>query len=195
MRIARTVRFALVGLAALALATAVPASVKSTEVPVTKQVGKTVVVYKDARLDIVVSYRFAKQNPGGNWLLLDTFMTANRDPVAIKRAEVTLLTPDGTIIPLASQELFGSSYPGMAAAVARANAMREPLGYLPPQRVRRLSFFTEPGRGLAFPEVWLDQWHNTLGRLYFQIPGGVQPGTYQLRFTLKDEQAAVSFEL
>jgi hypothetical protein len=191
----RIIRSMLPGLAMLALAVPLRASVTSAPAPVTKQVGKTVVLYQDAKLDIVVSYRFAAQNPKGDWLFLDTFMTANQDPLAIKRAEVTLLTPDGTVIPLATQELFGSSFPRMAAAVARANAMREPLGYLPPQRVRRLGFFTEPGKGLAFPEVWIDQWHNTLGRLYFQIPGGVRPGSYQLRVTLKDEQAVVPFAL
>jgi hypothetical protein len=99
------------------------------------------------------------------------------------------------VVALASQEEFGKDYPRLAGELVRATATREPMAYLIPHKYRRLDFFTEPGRGLAFPSVWLDEWHNTYGRLYFQLPGGVQKGSYALLITLPESQVTIPFTI
>ncbi len=181
-----------VALGLLTGSTAIARPSRTTEV---KQVGESATVYRGPDLNVELGYRFAKANPGAHWLILDVGMNAEQNDVAVSRGEIAVRTPAGEIVPLASQEAFGAAYPKLAATIQRANIAGQPLGYLTPQAPRRLEYFTEPGRGLAYPTVWLDDFHNTYGRLYFQIPDGVQPGAYQLLINLPDHQVVIPFTL
>jgi hypothetical protein len=160
-----------------------------------RQVGATAVVYRGPVVEIVLSYRFSKLNPQGNWLLLDTVMTATSAPVEVERSGIAVRTPSGEIVPLASQEEFAKAYRELGASIMRANATIEPMGYLPPQRPRPIRFFSEAGRRLVFPAQPLDEWHNEFGRLYFHLPGGVQHGAYELLIALKNGEVAIPFTL
>lgn len=165
------------------------------EAPELKQVGATAIVYKGPQVDVALSYRFAKLNPTGRWLLLDTAMTAAAKTIEVPRTAIALRTPDGAVVPLATQQEFGNDYPQLAAMIARANTTREPLNYFIPQRYHRIGYFAERGRGLAFPSVWLDQRHNAFGRLFFQLPNGIQKGTYELLINLPQGQVAIPFTI
>jgi len=185
-------------LAAIGLSLLCDAAVWAHTPPVpletTKQVGATAIVYKGPQVDIALSYRYAKNNPSGNWLMLDTAMTAST-PIEIARSAIAVRTPDGKVVPLASQPEFGKAYATLAASIMGANAFREPLGYLVPHRVRPMELFSEPGRRLAFDSVWLDEWHSTYGRLYFQLPGGITKGDYELLITLPDSRVTIPFTI
>jgi hypothetical protein len=159
-----------------------------------KQVGATAIVYKGPQIDAALSYRFAKLNPSGNWLLLDTAMTATAS-VELQRTAISVRTPDGEVVPLASPEAFNNGYHELNATIARANVAREPLGYLIPRRARRMGFFAERRLGLMFPSAWLDEWHISYGRLFFQLPDGVQRGNYELLINLKEGQVAIPFTI
>lgn len=159
-----------------------------------RQVGATAIVYKGPQVDVALSYRFARLNPSGNWLLLDTAMTANA-PIELPRTAISVRTPSGEIVPLASPEAFNNGYLDLNATIARANVAREPMGYLIPRRGRRLDFFPERRLGLMFPSAWLDEWHTTYGRLFFQIPDGVRKGNYELLFNFKEGQVAIPFTI
>ncbi len=163
--------------------------------PTLTQVGSTAIVYRGDQIDVALSYRYAKLNPEGRWLLLDTAMTAATDPIEVPRTAIWLRIPDGRVVPLATQEEFGRDYPQLAAMITRANVMREPLGYLTPQRPRLIRFFAERGRGLAWPSTWLDQWHNNFGRLFFRLPDGIQKGDYQLLIRLSKGEVAIPFTI
>ncbi|MBZ5589832.1 MAG: hypothetical protein LAO05_14855 [Acidobacteriia bacterium] len=187
----------LVGAITLSLLSDAAVWAHTTPIPLetTKQVGATAIVYKGPQLDLALSYRFAKQNPTGNWLMLDTVMTAAAAPLEVPRASISVRTPNGDVVPLATQQAFGKAYAGLAASIARANAFREPMGYLLPQRPRRMDYFSEPARRLAFPSIWLDEWHNTYGRLYFELPGGVQKGDYELLISLPESHVTIPFAI
>jgi hypothetical protein len=187
-RLARVVTGATFG-----LLLAAAASAHTTQVPELRQVGRTAIVYRGPEVDVALSYRFARANPGAKWLFLDVEMTSAGDPIEIRRDAVAVRTPDGTIVPLASQGAFNAAYPQLAASVARANLTREPLGLLIPHRTDRLGFFTLPGGGLVFPSVWLDWERNLVGRLYFQVPGGVLPGSYTLLINLPEDTVEIPF--
>ncbi len=163
--------------------------------PELKQVGATVIVYKGPQVDVALSYRFAKLNPTGRWLLLDAGMTAAADTIEVPRTAIALRTPDGAVVPLATQEEFGKDYPQLAAMIARANTTREPLNYFIPHRYHRIGYFAERGHGLSFPSVWLDQRHNSFGRLFFQLPDGVRKGNYELLINLPKSQVAIPFTI
>jgi len=160
-----------------------------------KQVGETAVLYSGPQVDIAISYRSPKLNPGLNWLMLDAAMTAAKNPIEIPRTAVAVRTPDGQVVPLASYRAYSTDYDRLAPAILQDNAIREPLGYLPPQRFRRLDYFPVRGLGLAWDSVWLDVWHNNYGRLFFQLPGPIQKGTYELLIHLSESQVAIPFTL
>jgi hypothetical protein len=163
--------------------------------PQISKVAPAAVVYRGAQVDVALSYRFAEANPRGNWLLLDTVLTAATSPIEVPRSAFAVRTPTGEVIPLASEDAFSADYGQLAPTIARANLSREPMGYLIPQRFRPLRFFAQRGHGLVFPTVWLDQWHNAYGRLFFHLPYGVQSGTYELLINLPESKVVIPFTL
>lgn len=157
------------------------------------QVGATAIVYKGPQINVVVSDRFARYNPEGKWLLLDTAMTATSDPVEIPRGAIAVRTPDGTVVPLATQAEFEMHYPQLASMLMRARVAGEPLGYLIPARYRSLRLFAPRGIGIVWDSAWLDQFHNSYGRLYFNLPNGVQKGQYELLIHLPNDDVVIPF--
>jgi len=182
-----------VALAALGLLIGATAWARQDATAELKQVGETSIVYRGPELEMAMSYRFAKAYPGEPWLLLDVLMKAAGEPVEVKRGEVSVRIPDGRVIPLATQEEFATAYGALRPAIMRANVAAQPLDYLTPHRARRLEFFANPGQGLAFSTAWLnDQWED-VGRLYFDVPGGVQKGQYELRIQLLESLVTIPF--
>ena len=157
------------------------------------QAGASVVVYRGPQVDVVVSDRFARSDPEGKWLILDTEMTAASDPVEIPRTAIAVRTPDGTVVPLATQAEFERHYPQLVSTLMRARVAREPIGYLAPQPPRFLRLFAPHGIGIAWDSAWLDGFHNSFGRLYFDLPGGVQRGRYELLIRLPRDEVVIPF--
>jgi len=162
--------------------------------PEVRQVGATAIVYKGPRLDMVLSYRFAENNPSAKWLMLDTAMTAYA-PIDIPRTAISVRTPSGVVVPLATQREFATGYSETAWDVTVDRAFMEPMGYLPPHRVRPLRFFAERGVGLAFDVAYLDAFHNSFGRLFFELPGRVQKGRYELLINLPGNPVTIPFTI
>ena len=183
--------------AALALATTLSCSTATpTGTPEVDRIGGTILHYRGPELDIVLSYRFANSNPGEDWLFLDVGITAEtRNSVEMKRERIAVRTPTGEIIPLATQKEFGTAYPKLAAVLARADIASEPLDYYPSRRPKGLDLLVPPGSGIALESVWVNDQDVAIGRLYFDIPTGVQPGPYELRIDLEETKIRIPFRL
>ncbi len=161
--------------------------------PQLTQVGATAIVYRGPQINVVVSDRFARYNPEGKWLLLDTAMTATSDPVEIPRGAIAVRTPGGTVVPLATQAEFELHYSQLASTLMRARVAGEPLGYLIPARYRLLRLFAPRGIGIVWDSAWLDQFHNSYGPLYFNLPNGVEKGRYELLIHLPKGEVVIPF--
>jgi hypothetical protein len=181
---------AVAGLGALLGTAAATAAAPTSQLT---QVGATAIVYKGPQINVVVSDRFARYNPEGKWLLLDTAMTATSDPVEIPRSAIAVRTPDGTVVPLATQAEFELHYPQLASTLMRARVAAEPLAYLIPARFRPLRLFAPRGIGIVWDSAWLDQFHNSYGPLYFDLPNGVQKGRYELLIHLPKDEVVIPF--
>jgi hypothetical protein len=184
-----------VAAAAFGLLFAAAAQADTTPTADVTQVGATALVYKGPQVNVALSYRFAKLNPEGHWLLLDTVMTAADQPLELWRTSITLRTPSGDVVPLATEAEFSRAYPNLAPAIARANINREPMGYLIPRRYRPMRLFAQRGFGLVYPSVWLDQWHDAFGRLFFQLPNSVHKGQYELLIKLSKSEVVIPFTI
>jgi hypothetical protein len=152
-------------------------------------------VYRGPNIEVALSYRFARANLGEKWLFLDTAIKATDNPVEVPRTAIAVRTPQGELIHLASQAAFANQYGSLQSDIMRANVNREPLNYLVPRRFHRLGFFARPGYALAFPVAWLDYWFTDYGRLYFELPNGVQRGNYQLVIDLPNSEVVIPFAL
>jgi hypothetical protein len=167
----------------------------ATPGPGVTQVNATTLVYGGPLIRVAVSDRFARHNPESGWLMLDTAMDAINAPIAFPRDAIAVRTPDGQVVPLATQQEFAQHYRELAAAIMRANFMKRPLEYLPPERFRPLGLFAPRGIGLAWQAVWLDPFHNSYGRLYFRLPSRVQRGQYALLIHLAHYEVVIPFTI
>jgi hypothetical protein len=144
----------------------------------------------------VLSYRFASQNLGIDWLFLDVATTGNeRVSVELQRERISLVLPNGQTVPLPEQSEFAEAYSGLRALDARADIASEPLDYYAGRVPCALDFLVAPGSALSLQSVWLDDRRLCKGRLYFPVAGGVQAGHYELRMDLPETHVRIPFTL
>jgi hypothetical protein len=136
---------------------------------------------------VVLGYETANYAVGKEWVLFDVGMTVQRGVKGqkITRDQIKLVTPDEKVISLPTQEEFMKARGEVAAMSQQDNMMHQSINYFPPgaDQPCALRFFADPaqmGRGLAYDEVELNSQRACVGRLYFQIPGGLQLGNYNL---------------
>ena len=136
---------------------------------------------------VVLGYETANYSVKNKWMLLEVAMTTvNKHEATIKRGDIAIETPDGKIILMATQEAFSKGFEDLRPMDARANVQRQSLNYLPREanQACRIGFFASTSQGPAWSPAY-DQFSLTprnacLGRLYFQIPDGIQYGEYAL---------------
>jgi hypothetical protein len=84
----------------------------------------------------------------------------------------------------------------LRSTIERANVNRDPLGYFP-QRLDEcaIQFFVTPGQGVSFDQVTLNDRRECFGRLFFDVPGGIQSGRWVLGIDLEESEIRIPFEL
>jgi hypothetical protein len=147
---------------------------------------------------VILGYRAANKSVGQEWLVLDVGLTV-RDGVSdytLKRDALSLETPDGKTIPLASLEDYRKA--NLRALENRANVQRDPINYFPPgvSRACRIGFFAELGAPvMSWDQVDLSYQRGCVGRLFFQVPGGITHGQYWLNVKYKDSLVRTPFRI
>lgn len=160
-----------------------------------EQVGSAVVKYEGSNIQAVVGYRFADDTLGSKWLFLDFAATGTEgESVEIARTKISVETPDGKTAPLATQKEFLDAYNQLRAEIARANIAGEPLDYWGGRRPCLLDFFSS-GTHVVQESAFVNVYRVCFGRLYFHVPGGVQPGKYVLVVGLKEGEMRIPFTL
>jgi hypothetical protein len=160
-----------------------------------EQVGSAVVKYEGSNIQAAVGYRFADDTLGSKWLFLDFAATGTEgESVAIARTKISVQTPDGNTVPLATQKEFLDAYNQLRSEIARANIAGEPLDYWGGRRPCLLDFFSS-GTHVVQESAFVNVYRVCFGRLYFHVPGGVQPGKYVLVVGLKEGEMRIPFTL
>jgi len=146
----------------------------------------------------ILGYRLANQSIGEEWMLLE-FGTTLRDGVSsftMKREALSLDTPDGKTIPLATiQEAREAD---TRALQNREKVQRDSINYFPPNASRpcRLGFFSElDSRALPWDQVELSDDRGCVGRLFFHVPGGIVHGQYWLNVKFEKSVIRVPFRI
>jgi len=168
-------------------------SAKPTGDPGVDRVGKYLLMSKTPELEVVIGYRHAQNSLGAPWLLLEVAMTSPSGKTAtVERSEVSVVTPDGKTIPLATQKEFTEAYSSLQAFIRAADVVRDPMDYWPPRKVTcPIQFFVDPGSTVSFDQVTVSDFRACQGRFLFEVPGGVQPGRYVLNIDSKESKISI----
>jgi hypothetical protein len=147
---------------------------------------------------VILGYKTANMSVGDEWMLLEVGATV-RDGVPsqkLNRAAISLDTPGGTTLALASNEDYRTA--NLRALENRARVARDSINYFPPLASQpcRIGFFAElDQRAMAWDDVELSNLRACTGRLFFHVPGGIAYGQHFLNVQLRDTLIRVPFRI
>lgn len=168
-----------------------------TETPGVERLGQYILRQNGSEADVVLGYKYASQSLGEEWLLLELAITSpSGESAKFERENIWVRTPEGVQIPAASQKAFGEAYGEMRNRISQANVTRDPMDYFPPNRLPcSLDLYVAPGEGVAYDQVTVNDRRACQGKLFFYVPGGIQPGRYVLGIDLEEDEIRIPFTL
>jgi len=148
-----------------------------------------------------MGYRMAQESVGEEWVMLEVGLTMRKPAkdFTLKRENLSIQTPDGSTIGLATQKQYAEA--GYLRALnMRSKVVRDSINYFPVDASRACSmqFFAnlgQPGPQLAYDQVELSSTRACLGRLYFHVPGGIKIGQHWLNVSFGDSMVQVPFRI
>ena len=146
----------------------------------------------------ILGYRLANQNVGEEMMLLEFGVTLREGvkSYALTRDALSIETPDGKTIPLMSTSDYRKA--DLRALERQATVIKDSINYFPPSARQgcRVGFFAELGSpAMSYDEVELSPQRACLGRLIFQVPGGIKYGQHWLNVKFRDSLVRVPFRI
>jgi hypothetical protein len=165
--------------------------------PVIDQPGEFISRYQGPELELLVSSRVANARLGEEWLVLQVGVGGMESAATeVRRDAVSVQLPDGERIPIMSHQAFSSQYSEIAGPARAAAIAAEPLDFTRGNRRDcTLDFMPLPGTSIVRESRFVTMRDLCQGLLYFRIPGGVQPGRYELRVELEERKVDLPFEI
>jgi len=147
---------------------------------------------------VILGYRVANQSVGEEWMMLEVgaTMRAGKPAYVLKRDALSIDTPGGQKIPMATNEEYLQV--NLAGVQNRLKVQHDSIDYFPPTVTRpcRLGFFSDLGtRTRAYDQVEVSQQTACVGLLYFKVPGGIKHGQHWLNVQFKDSLVRVPFRI
>ncbi|MFV2072599.1 MAG: hypothetical protein ACC742_08105, partial [Thermoanaerobaculales bacterium] len=163
-------------------------SSEPTDTPGVERLGEFILRQQGPELWTVLGYRFAASTLGDEWLILEVGLSSpNGQNSRVEREGVSVRTPSGETIPLATQAEFAEAYGVLRSTLRQADVNRDPLDYFPPNRIEcGINFFAAPGEAIVFDQVTLNDQRGCYGRLFFKVPGGIQSGRWVFNIDLAE---------
>jgi hypothetical protein len=146
----------------------------------------------------ILGYRVANLSVGEKWMLIDLGVTV-RDGApdyTLTRDALTLETPDGQTIPMATIEEYRAA--PLAGLEKRAQVQRVKINYFPPhaRSACRIGFFSDlDSGGRAWDQVDLNSQRACMGRIYFQVQAGIARGQHWLNVKFAQSVVRVPFRI
>jgi hypothetical protein len=147
---------------------------------------------------VSLGYRLANTQVGKEWIFIEAGFTLRegRPLFKLTRSALSLSTPDGKTLPLPSNADYLKV--DLRALENQSKVVFDSINYFPPtvRSVNRVGFFSDnESRTRSYDEVELSPQYASVGRLYFQIPGGLQYGQYFLNVQFKESVVRVPFRI
>ena len=147
---------------------------------------------------VIIGYQLVNRSVDEDWMLLEFGMTVldNTPAYDLKRDALSLETPDGKTIPVPT---INEHREGNTQALQnRERVQRDSINYFPPSATRAcaLTFFPDlTSRAMPVDEVEVSNSRACLGRLYFNVPGGITYGQYWLNVKFEKSLVRVPFRI
>ena len=146
----------------------------------------------------ILGYRLANASVGEDWMLLEfgTTVLDNTPAYRLKPEHISLETPDGKTIPLPTVEEYRAA--GLQGLINREKVIRDSINYFPikASQACRIGFFADLNeRALPWDQVELSNTRACLGRLFFQVPGGIAHGQHWLNIKYENSMLRVPFRI
>ncbi len=147
---------------------------------------------------VILGYQLANRSIGEPWLLLEVGLTVleGQPTYDIGPGAFTLTTPDGKELPLPTLEEYRAA--DLRALQQRERVVRDSINYFPPSANRGcgLVFFPDLNRReLPRDVVEVSSNRACVGRLYFNVPGGIAYGQHWLNVQFARSLIRVPFRI
>ena len=152
---------------------------------------------------VTLGYRVANGSQGTDWMLLEVGVTVRKPTKnqTLKREDFRVKLPDGSMVPMASQEEFREA--GYLRGLnKRASTVRDSINYFPSgaNQACPMLFFSDPTSGsgaLAFDQFEVSWQRACLGRLFFKMPEGqtIEPGQYWMSVNFAGSTVEAPFRI
>jgi hypothetical protein len=147
---------------------------------------------------VILGYQLANRSIGEEWMLLEVGMTLREGQKnqTFKREAVSLNTPDGKTVPLATIAEHRDA--DTRALQNRERVQRDSINYFPPManQACRIGFFAEIDQRVApWDQVELSYMRACLGRFFFKVPGGITHGQHWLNVQFQNSLIRVPFRI
>ncbi len=163
--------------------------------PNVKRLGATVAQYKDKVFQVAVSWRYPQLHPEERWTFFETWMMPiGKGGVTVNREDVSLFLPDGTELPLPSQNRLNTDFPDIRRVATVGDVNRDPMeGYFRTRDgILRIGFQEVPGTFIAYNERGMAPHFAAFGDLYFENPKGKwEKGIYTFSVKNKEVDAKI----
>ncbi len=147
-----------------------------------RKLGKAVVEFRDKAIHVVVAYNYSQRNHDAPWLYLEAGLTTRED-TKIRRDEISLRTPQGQTIPLATQRQVGDDTKRVEQLLQNARTVSHdvPSYFRSHNRTEDMQLFRLPFDRIVHDEFIVDRDRLAVGPFFFESPSGSwQSGTYAL---------------
>lgn len=147
---------------------------------------------------VIIGYQVANRSIGDPWMMLDlgTSLLGNTPEYKMTRAALSVDTPSGANVKLATVEEYRKA--NLRALESRARVQRDSINYFPPMATQacRIGFFADlSSPAMSWDEVAVSNRRACVGRLFFEIPGGIVHGQYFLNVKFENSVLRVPFRI
>jgi len=152
---------------------------------------------------VTLGYRIANGSQGKDWMLLEAGVTVHKGNPnhTLTRADFSVKLPDGSLVPMASQEEYmRAGY--LRAMNQRASTVRDSINYFPnlASTPCPMLFFSDPADSvgsMSFDQFEISWQRACVGRIFFKLPEGqtIEPGQYWLSVQFANSKVEAPFRI
>ena len=165
--------------------------------------GKHKVWYKGPELTAEIYYAWLVRYPGEQYAMVRLGFAGSKGTTEVKRTNIRLQTPDGTVLAPLDQAGFREVYGMLRMAIDRNGAWYGPSTRFMSSRELCDRWFIYPpadtegftAQRHAFDSVYVSNFQACGGPLVFPVLQGIQPGRWVLTVELEETTARIPFEV
>lgn len=191
-------KFSTVLLGLLAITACATGADPDSSAPGTSVLNRNAVVYQGPEMVATVAYRQGRRSVAEEWLILAVELTSPRGsgPTIVDRDRISVYSPDGRRLPLASQDEFVRNFNKLRIPTEQTLQFLPLLYRVEPNRMPGDRwFYAVSAETIGYDEIPMNSSQKFWGPLIFSVPGGVQPGRWRLVFELEESRPDIPFTI